>query len=128
MRTHKQDTPLLFADRLHAEVEVADTVTTFLCSVVFISPSLGQLYKLEPLRARTTERHPEIEMLLLYRHWSSEGMGFPLMMLSSYMPIYHGSCLNRIEVSHSPWMPDGMRNSKLYPASKHRGEKGDEMS
>lgn len=29
MRTHKQDTPLLFVDRLHAEVEVADTITTF---------------------------------------------------------------------------------------------------
>jgi hypothetical protein len=29
MRTHKQDTPLLFVDRLHAEVGVADTITTF---------------------------------------------------------------------------------------------------
>ncbi|KAF7164507.1 hypothetical protein CNMCM6106_001025 [Aspergillus hiratsukae] len=29
MRTHKQDSPLLFVDRLHAEVGVADTITTF---------------------------------------------------------------------------------------------------
>lgn len=29
MRTHKQDSPLLFFDRLHADVEVADTITTF---------------------------------------------------------------------------------------------------
>ncbi|KAL4891360.1 hypothetical protein BDV59DRAFT_68017 [Aspergillus ambiguus] len=29
MRTHKQDSLLLFLDRLHADVEVADTITTF---------------------------------------------------------------------------------------------------
>ncbi|KAL4889154.1 hypothetical protein BDV59DRAFT_205428 [Aspergillus ambiguus] len=29
MRTHKQDSLLLFLDRLHADIEVADTITTF---------------------------------------------------------------------------------------------------
>jgi hypothetical protein len=43
------------------------------------------------------------------------------------MLIYHGSRLNTNEVSHSPWMPDRMRNSKPYPDNKHRREKGAEM-
>lgn len=43
------------------------------------------------------------------------------------MLIYRGSCLNRNEVSHSPWVPDRMRNSELYPASKHRGDERNGM-
>lgn len=38
MRTHKQDSPLLFVDRLYTKVAVADTITIFfVCCYVFFS-------------------------------------------------------------------------------------------
>lgn len=50
MRTHKQDTPLLFVDYLYAEVEVTDTITTF-----FVRYYVYFAFFRKPAQARLTE-------------------------------------------------------------------------
>ncbi|KAG2016790.1 hypothetical protein GB937_005991 [Aspergillus fischeri] len=107
---------LLFLDCLHAEVEVADTITTFFvrCCVYFTFFRTPQTGATEGENNRETPRDRDAPPLsLLFVGWNG---------LSTH------DVVTMNKVSHSPWMPDGMRNSKLYPASKHRGEKGDRMS
>ncbi|KAK9604418.1 hypothetical protein V6Z93_002386 [Aspergillus fumigatus] len=53
MRTHKQDGPLLFLDRLHADVEVADTITTF-----FVRRCVYFAFFGKPARSGSAGDHP----------------------------------------------------------------------
>lgn len=94
---------------------------------MFFSPSSGNLHNLDLLRARTTERLLETGIFLRYRRCLSERMSLTLMMKPPCMLLYHQSCLNRNEVSHSPWVRDRLQNSKRWPASKHRGDEANGM-
>lgn len=53
MRTHKQDGPLLFLDHLHADVEIANTITTFfVCCCVYFT------FFRKSARSRSAGDHP----------------------------------------------------------------------
>lgn len=58
MRTHKQDSPLLFVDRLHAEVEVADTITTFFVRRCVYFAFFGKPTRSGPTEAETNGETP----------------------------------------------------------------------
>ena len=47
-RTHVQDAPLLFLDRLHADVDVADTITSFFVRRCVFFAFLGKSPRVDP--------------------------------------------------------------------------------
>jgi hypothetical protein len=61
-RTHVQDAPFLFLDRLHADVDVANTITSFFVRRCVYFAFLGNSSKVEP--SATTENEEGVEEMM----------------------------------------------------------------
>lgn len=97
-RTHKQDSPMLFLDRLHADdAGVADTITSYFVRRCVYFAFFGKPARPGPTGNDETE---SFRGIFLHRHCSSERMARLVSMDPRCKPIYQGSRLSKDKKSH----------------------------
>lgn len=117
MRTHKQDSTLLFLDYLHADdMEVADMITTFYVRRCVYFAFFGKPARPGPVDRDETRDIPG--EIFLGRRCSAERMVHLLSMDPLRTRLNQGSRLNKNEKSNGGCGPDVMGNNKACTARR----------